>query len=168
MLCRPEGDALFDYDFRHDGAVDSVARIGVQDEQTAVANVIDKAGIPPRCRVDQFHCPVLEFERPFCPGLEQAIVDICLDLRVRKRPYAVCHCDPLRQMAHCRVFQLIQKLRLCKKDRVEDLLLIGFYIRQEPDEFKEVIGQKLGLVDNKDINLSLLEFFKEIVPQPVV
>jgi hypothetical protein len=97
----------------------------------------------------------------------QAVLDVLRGFGGRQRVQVVARNHPLRQLLHVGALQHVAQLRLADQHDLQQLALIGFQIRQQPQLLQHLRGQVLGLIDDEDVLMSLGMAVQQVGIEPV-
>ncbi len=132
----------------HQLAVDVPEVPGIGGEQTAIAQAVDQARHPAGQPVDLGDGSGTEDFRPQA-GDAQAVADVALGLLAGHRLEVEAGRDALVELAQVLALEHLPELRLADQDDLQQLVLGGLQVGQQPHLFEHRRGQVLGLVDDQ-------------------
>jgi hypothetical protein len=84
------------------------------------------------------------------------MLDVILYFIRRERLYREPHTDTILELPHVRTVQYIVQFALAYQDNLQELLVWIFEITEQPDFFKHLGTELMGLVDDEYTDFSLL------------
>ena len=137
-----------------DGAAD-VRRVDdegfgdVAGQQRLVTEHVDQAGDAPRVGVDEGQ----RFRRPLdasiAAGDAQPVVDVFADFLGRERGDVIAQRDALLELAQAVAVEDLRQFGLADEDDLEELLLLGFEVGEQPDLLEHARFEVLGFIDDQ-------------------
>ena len=89
------------------------------------------------------------------------MLDVLADFGAFEGVQMEAHCDALAQLAQGMVVEAVAQFRLAHQNDLQKFALVGFQVGQQPDLLQQFAGQILGLVNNENGVLVVLDLLEE-------